>query len=117
MALFLPVVGGVSVTTGFGRIWRLLGVNGPNLAHFIQTNWGHFLAFAPQKTRFSASGMGISQGVLLRTGIRSGVNNLPPINKLIGGLSLNVHFEDPVQFAGLSRGRKFAPTTTIIAHN
>ena len=39
-----------------------------------------FPAFAPRKTWFSASGMEISHGVRLRTGIRPSMNNLPPIS-------------------------------------
>ena len=49
---------GVVATTEFQRMRRILGVNGPILAHFRQKFASHFMAFAPQKTCFSASGMG-----------------------------------------------------------
>ena len=39
-------------------MWRILGVNGPKMAHFSQNLGAIFIDFAPQKTRLSAYGMG-----------------------------------------------------------
>ena len=71
MALFYPVVGGgVVLTTEFRRVRRILGVNGPILAHFSQKFVSRFYGFRASKTCFSASGMEIFAWVRLMTGIR-----------------------------------------------
>ena len=58
------------VTTGFRRTCAILGVNGPKLAYFCLKFGGHFMDFAPRKTRFITSGMGVFARVRLMTGSR-----------------------------------------------
>ena len=66
---FFVVGVGVAATTEFRRIRRILGVNGPILAHFRPKFGIHFMASAPKKV-FIASGMEIFAWAHSMAGIR-----------------------------------------------
>ena len=56
---------------------RILGVNGPKLAHFYLKYGGHFYGPPPQKRVLALLAWGISQGFVLRREVK---HEQPPSN-------------------------------------